>query len=369
MLDHQLPQVVHCRTPVLYSNAHDDRTQPPVLLDHPIILADQRTARHLLAKIVVFDQRTGSFNESADSVVIPEDYDGHFLRLQSRTTKDRTHVQSLQSIAHGDTPAFLNLTNMTSFPVDAHDQSRMVYTVGNVFLVDEPLPPTNGKPNGVHERRVQSEKGDDNSSGLSANSRPKSEKSSAHSQRSPKGFMRCLDERGLPVLVPTNQKGDMVSVQSKGAESTLSVKCSEMIENGQFPLLARFAYGRKPPRLNGFTKLFTLLDSFQENSIIACTMNGATLTLFEIPVTSSLQFQVALNRDELLSVPRMRKTLDTCRTLGHEFASDIKFKYKFSHRVQETSRRMMKLRERDEDDMPSATMRTRLVVTESYVYV
>jgi hypothetical protein len=90
--------------------------------------------------------------------------------------------------------------------------------------------------------------------------------------------------------------------------------------------------------------------------------------LLEIPVTSSLTFQVAMNRDELFSVPRMRAALDMCLTRGRELARDIKFKYKFAHRVQETSRRLMKMRE-DEDDMPSATVRTRLVVTESYVYI
>ena len=88
--------------------------------------------------------------------------------------------------------------------------------------------------------------------------------------------------------------------------------------------------------------------------------------LMEVPLTSSLQFQVALNRDELLKIPRMRNALHACKTRGMELARDIKFKYKFSHRVQETSRRMMKLKE---DDLPSATVRTRLLVTETYLYI
>ena len=75
-MDYSLPQIVQCRTPVLWSR--DDRPLP-IQLDKPILLADQRTARHLLARIVTFDDRTRTFNESADSVVIPEDYEGKRL--------------------------------------------------------------------------------------------------------------------------------------------------------------------------------------------------------------------------------------------------------------------------------------------------
>jgi hypothetical protein len=136
---------------------------------------------------------------------------GRFLRLQSRTTKDRTHVQSLNNIALGDTPAFLNLANISSFPVqprDARDAERLIYTVGNVFLVDEPLPVD----------RVESVVFDHKGSASSASSRHKSassaassrNKSDASSQRSGNGLMRCLDERGTPIMVPTNQVGRFI---------------------------------------------------------------------------------------------------------------------------------------------------------------
>ena len=56
----------------------------------------------------------------------------------------------------------------------------------------------------------------------------------------------------------------MVTVLRNGAhQPKLSVKSSEIIASGQFPLLARFAYGKKPPRLVAFSKLLTLLDSFE----------------------------------------------------------------------------------------------------------
>ena len=61
----------------------------------------------------------------------------------------------------------------------------------------------------------------------------------------------------------------MVTVQ-KSDQPKLSVKSSEIIANGQFPLLARFAYGKNYPRLTGFSKLLTLLDSFQ-----VCAKGGA----------------------------------------------------------------------------------------------
>ncbi|KAK7100508.1 hypothetical protein V1264_023451 [Littorina saxatilis] len=363
LLDYKLPQIVQCRTPVLRSK--DDGPPPPVRLDMPMILADQRTVRHLLARIVVYDQKNHAFNESKDSVVIPDDYDGNFLRLHSRTTKDKSHVQSLQDIAHDDTPAFLNLSNMTSFPAarSSRDKSHLIYTAGNVFLVDEPLPETTSAN---AEKAASVSAGGPGLSASLGSSRLKSATSSS-SGRSANGLMRCLDERGLAVMVPTNQVGEMMTIQ-KSAEhqAKLSVKSSEIIATEQFPLLARFAYGKKQPRLTSFSKLFTLLDSFQETSIIACTIERSSIMLLEIPLASALQFEVALNRDELLTIPRMRNALEACRKQGAELSRDIKYKYKFSHRVQETSRRMMKMKE---EDMPSATMRTRLRITESYVYI
>ena len=55
----------------------------------------------------------------------------------------------------------------------------------------------------------------------------------------------------------------MVTVQKNADAAKLSVKSSDIISNEKFPLLARFAYGKSYPRLAGFSKLFTLLDSFQ----------------------------------------------------------------------------------------------------------
>ena len=79
LMDYSLPQVVQCRTPVLWSRGDGPL---PFQLDKPILLADQRTARHLLARIVTFDDKTRTFSESADSVVIPEDYEGERLRMR-----------------------------------------------------------------------------------------------------------------------------------------------------------------------------------------------------------------------------------------------------------------------------------------------
>ncbi|KAL8598986.1 hypothetical protein ACOMHN_006795 [Nucella lapillus] len=187
-----LPQLVQCRSHVLHSH---DEGPFPVPLDKPILLAEKRTARHLLARIVVFDQKSRNFSESTDTVVIPEDYDGNFLRLHCRTTKDKSQVQSLETIAHDDTPAFLNLSDLTSFPAgprDPSDQSKFIYTVGNVFLVDEPSPADSSSRSQVN-------------SASSGSSRHKSETTTSGSGSSGNGLMRCLDERGVAVVVPISQ--------------------------------------------------------------------------------------------------------------------------------------------------------------------
>ena len=73
-----LPQVVQCRSPVLRTH---NGGPLPVPLDKPMLLAEQRQARHLLARIVSFDDKTHTFSETFDSVVIPEDYDGELSCL------------------------------------------------------------------------------------------------------------------------------------------------------------------------------------------------------------------------------------------------------------------------------------------------
>ena len=107
-------------------------------------------------------------------------------------------MQSLETIANDDTPAFLNLSDITSFPAgprDPRDKSRFIYTVGNVFLVDEPAPTADEKETGDNQAHSAS----------SDSSQHKSASSSSGSGRCINGLMRCLDERGMAVIIPTNQ--------------------------------------------------------------------------------------------------------------------------------------------------------------------
>ena len=140
--------------------------------------------------------------------------------------------------------------------------------------------------------------------------------------------------------------------------------------SGGYKIVWPMVYVRTTTDKTHDTILTCLFALVQETSILACTIDGPCLTLLELPLSSSLHFQVALNRDELLKVPRLRKALEVCHTRGRELARDIKYKLNFSHRVQETSRRMMQSEgEEDEDNVASATIRARLVATETYVYI
>ncbi|XP_076441078.1 uncharacterized protein LOC143280329 [Babylonia areolata] len=425
-----LPQLVFCRSHVLRGKGGSNldnggRPFPPLLqrlTERPLLLVDRRTARHLLARIVVFDERSRTFCESPDTVVIPEDYEGRFLRLQCRTTKDKTHVQSLGTVVRDDTPAFLNLSDLTSFPAeglgprDQVGQSKMIYTVGNVFLVDEPLqsqsqsqvggarvPRAGVLPPVTPERALRVIP----ASVLGTN-RARAEAAGTAEAALMAPTVGCgvwmSGARLFEKLVRGNveevynddfddeEAGEVVGVQKTADQGpTLSVKSREMMAGGQpFPVLARYTHGKREPRLHAFSKLLTLLDSFEETSVIACTLNGASVTLLEIPLTSSLEFWVALNsRQLLLQDPRLRSALHVCRTHGHQLARDIKFKLKFSHHVQETTfwkkkkeeegeeeegeegRITTTKKEREEDGgVPaSVAIRTRLVMTETYLYI
>ena len=135
---------------------------------------------------------------------------GRFLRLQCRSTKDKTQVRSLHRIAHDDTPAFLNLADIISYPAaprHPNDNSKLIYTVGNVFLVDEPASVTS-PPQGNTSHTSQSSSAGSHVSGGSVHrteEEEKEEEKGSSDGRKANSVMRCLDERGVAVMVPTNQ--------------------------------------------------------------------------------------------------------------------------------------------------------------------
>lgn len=266
-------------------------------------------------------------------------------------------MRPLEAVVNSDTAAFVNLSNITSYPAncDPRDRSHLIYTMGNVFLVNDPAPPSSSTSEVASERTALSSAA---ASAVSRGSRPSA---------SGRGPLCCVDERGTSIRIPTNQKAEVVAVKKNvNGSGKLSMRAAEILAVEKFPVVIRFAYGERPLRLATATRLFTLLDSFQETSLIGCAIDGGQMTMLEIPLMSSLQFQVAMNRDELLGQPALDNIFEACHARCPAFARDIKLKYKFAHRVQRGSPRMMKLHE---DDLPSATVRTRLDVTESYVYV
>ncbi|RUS77602.1 hypothetical protein EGW08_014641, partial [Elysia chlorotica] len=262
--------------------------------------------------------------------------------------------RTVGSLAVNHVPAFVNLTTLNTFQLATNGGNRyppLEFAPGNVFIVEKPI---------RGSTRVNSA-----SSSSSLFRRP----SGNSSMRQELHYLKCRDERNVEILVPMSHPGEFVEVlpsqfnSGNGAGNKLSMPTEDIISAQKFPLLARYVYGGGRPRLTSFSGLLTMLDSFEETSVVGCVIDGASFTLLEIPQSSPLLFQIALNSHDLFSLPVVRHALRVCETNGATFASDLKFKFKFAQRILHTGHRHAP------DDPPSATNSARMGVTQTYLYL
>ncbi|KAK0045468.1 hypothetical protein Bpfe_025074 [Biomphalaria pfeifferi] len=344
----QFPQIVRCANKLVPG----DSKNLPVNIYVPMLLFTGRTARKILAKHVGVEAKTQRLVETEDSIVIPSDYDGHFLRLASRTTHDKSTVRSLLHIAHSDIPAFVNFSTIVSFPT----------------------PPKNPS---------SSSNLDSTGSQISVKSGPQvlSDKEIVHKpgcvfvvRGVTKGFakskrrlheillLQCTDESGRDLLIPTDQSGEFVEIQiPPNGDNKLSVLPHQLIAANRYPSLVRFVYGQHAPRLSPTSLMFTLVDTFEEESLIACMLYPNHAMMIELPMTSNLTFQVATNRDEVMELGLPRHASMVLEEKREQFMKDLKLKCKFLHHVSPGMT--------PTDELASATVRTRQFINESFFYV
>lgn len=275
---------------------------------------------------------------------------GLFLRLQSRTAKDHTCHRSIESLAKYKARAFLNLSKMAAFQISKNPQSndyqQITYTSGNVFLVDKVFMGT---------ARVKSE------SILSRKS----------TQIQQIKYLKCRDEKDVEVLIPMSQPGEFIeALPSPVGNGRMSVNADSLIASQKFPIVVRFISGRNRPRLTSFSGLFTLLDSFEETTLFGCILDPHGFTMLELPVSSPLTFQLALNTHDLYSHPVVKKALRLCDAKGHAYFRELKYKFKFAQRILQISgRRIEPEDENDPGDPPSAANSAKFGVTTTYIYL
>ncbi|KAK3089627.1 hypothetical protein FSP39_005179 [Pinctada imbricata] len=344
-----LPQIVKCNQQAILVK----RDLPlPINLAQPILLYEKKTIRKLLARNVVNDPVTQHYTENDETIVIPADYEGLFLRLQSRTAKDHTCHRTIESLAKHGVKAFLNLSKLTAFQVGrnhtTNDYIKTDYTPGNVFLIEKVF---------LGTARVKTE------------SKVLHMKSNSIQQIQ---YLKCKDEKDTDILIPMSQPGEFIeALPSPLGNGRLSVNAESLIATQKFPIVVRFISGRNRPRLTSFSGLFTLLDSFEETTVFGCILDLHGFTMLEIPVSSPLTFQLALNTTDLYPHPVVKKALRLCDMKAHIFLRELKYKFKFAQRIlQKSGRRMTPIDdENDPGDPPSAANSARFGVTTTYIYL
>ncbi|XP_050414773.1 uncharacterized protein LOC126828811 [Patella vulgata] len=338
-----LPQVVRCNPQILLTK----RQQPlPVNLGQPILFYKTRTIRKLLARNVLFDTRVERFGETDETVVIPEDYEGNFLRLKSRTARDKDVHKSIESLVSNKVPAFINLSRISAFQIGKDQGSnqypRLNYSAGNVFIIDRIF------------------KGSTTRADASAIEEVRPSRQELH-------YLKCRDERDIDVLIPMSHPGEFMEVlPNPNGKVKLSMQSSDIIATQKFPTLIRYVYGGTRPRLTSYSGLFTALDSFDETSLVGCVLSSSGFTLIEMPISSPLAFQIALNNN-IFNASVIKQAVKLCHQKCAYFAADMKFKFKFALRIMENSPESLCVN--DEDDPPSVTNSARFGISHTYIYL
>ncbi|GFO10747.1 hypothetical protein PoB_003725200 [Plakobranchus ocellatus] len=379
-----LPQIVRCSDRLLSG----EERGLPVNVYVPLLLFSSRAARKLLAKHVAPDTRGQDqprLTETDESIVIPGDYDGHFLRLQARTTNDISMVRSLKFIVKNPVPAFVNFTPVVSF---MSDQSQYSIRTDSSY-------PNNS--NNINHSHMNGDSYSHTGSGASKGSKGSSKKSgpqaymvhqqkvlyppgsvfmvrgtikglASHKKRSREvTLLKCTDASGKEIHIPSDQPGEFIEVEiPTNGSNKLSMLPRDLIAANRYPGLVRFVYGDHAPRLTPCSLMFNLVDTFEEESVIGCLLYPKHAMMIEVPFMSSLSFQVALNRDALMTLPLPRHAVGVVRARQETFVRDLKLKVKFLHRVNAATHES---EIGEEEDMPSATMRARLFINEAFFYL
>ncbi|CAG5120065.1 unnamed protein product [Candidula unifasciata] len=367
-----LPQVVRCASRLMPG---EDKFLP-FNIYVPMLLCSGRTAKKLLAKHVGRDARTQHLMETEDSIVIPSDYDGHFLSLQARTTKDRTAVCSLLQIANNPIPAFINLAPVKSFAC-----TDTVINKGSTDNINSDISETSGshvsghvnKSSNKHRVHIVPQKCLVHPAGsVFVVSGTAKGTAKVKSRTREVTLLRCSNEEGKDLFIPCDQAGDFLQVEvPSNGSMRLSVLPEDLVSTNRYPQLVRYVYGDHPPRLTPCSKTFTLIDSFEEESLIGCLLYPNHALMIEVPMTSTLNFQVANNHDEVMSMSLPQHALSVVRTREETFIRDLKLKCKFVHLVSSGFGQPVgrAAGTDDDDDMPSATMRARQYANEAFFYM
>ena len=183
--------------------------------------------------------------------------------------------------------------------------------------------------------------------------------------------MKCRDEKDTGIIIPLVERGEFVEIlpNDLNGNGRMSVKSADLIEKQKFPIIVRYIRGRFKPRLTSFTGLFTLLDSYEETTIVGCILDKNGYTMIELPMSSPLTFHLALNFHELQSHPIVRSGLKLCDTNGANFARDLKFKFKFAQQFLQMGNKRMPLDKDDPGESPSARNSAKMGVATTYIYI
>ena len=278
---------------------------------------------------------------------------GSFLRLRSRTSKDHTTHKTIESLAIHGVKAFLNLTKLSGFriitmPNGTLEYPRTDYVPGNVFAIDNIYA---GNAKVKQEGKLLLHK---NISSQQMN------------------YLKCRDDKDTQIIIPVSQTGEFVEILQNdlNGNGRMSVKSEDLIDKQKFPIIVRYIRGRFKPRLTTFTGLFTLLDSYEETTIVACVLDRNGYTLIELPLNSPLTFHLALNFNELQSHAIVRNALRLCNSSAQNFSRDLKFKFKFAQRFLQMGTRKVAMDDNDDiGDSPSAQNSAKVGVSTTYMYL
>ncbi|KAK6185846.1 hypothetical protein SNE40_007992 [Patella caerulea] len=304
------------RLPVVVKIVEDDvvKSEPDMVIDfqRPLLLYREVKRRKLFTRHMVMDSMNRS-KEAGPYVVIPEEYRGLFLKMESLKERE-SDIISIATIARVMPATFLSLSVGRGFVPSKIRGDSIIYNKR------KDIPTGLFYAMNVHEDYV-----------TYINSR-KSEK---------RRLMRCLrcitEDRKLEVLFPFNWSGDLYIVDlrrnhSKYSESdpvTRLHRIPELLKILEPNQQVKLIHGDPPSLESKFSGILKFCHLTEEHTVIGCTLTSKEPRLFEISVPSGPLYTTALNTNDKHSDVTLQKCRDFMNNTITKFITEMKIRKDF----------------------------------------
>ncbi|XP_013414382.1 uncharacterized protein LOC106176505 [Lingula anatina] len=319
LFQHQLPQVVKLSSG-LYSNLGEKTT---LNSQQPFLLYSARRGTKVFASNLHWDEERAEHKRDGPALVIPVNYQGWFEIVPEEGTPVEIY-DTVEQIAAVSPKRFLVRSATPAFTLH-QDLNHRVWVRG-MIPAGEVMTVYN-----IHtiERNQSKEKRNKGKCCLKLarfvrRMKKNNSKSSSLEPDKVDKYLQCMDASGKEYTIAFGQSGLFSPIGEPHIKSTDCVyQLSSIVRHMELPLTLHLVYGEPPITPCSFSRYLRLEEIYNDETIIACTMNNEHNVMLEVSVDSRVKFVGATNYQAYKEFPIYREILRQCDEKIDTFASSI----------------------------------------------